>query len=344
MFVPQKRTFAFRLTRKQNRDILEGISRRYTATALIGLSNESDDITRSILQGTDKSEICDKLISEIDEMNEPGEVALTLWSARTNEHCGAQKALEKLIAIKPSQGGYWRTVELSWALSALSINSSQPTDETLANNISLRLLKSFDNKSCLFPHWPVGSNPSFLRKHVLCFADIVYPIQALSFYSKTFSNQRALETANLCAKRICQLQGDNGQWFWHYDIRNSRVVERYPVYSVHQDSMAPMALRAVRQAGGEDFSYAINKGLDWLIDPPEPIENPIIDRKEKVIWRKVYRREPGKFVRTTQAILSRLHPDIQLPAVDIFFKPNKIDYESRPYHMGWILYAWGTDK
>ncbi len=343
MFIPQKRFFAFRLKRKQNSDVLEGTSRRYTATVLIGLANENDDITRPIFGETDKFEICDKLISEIsetDEMSEPGEIALTLWAARVNEHQKSERVLKKLIAIKPTFGNYWRTVELSWALSALSVNSSQPTDATLADNIARRLLNSFNTESHLFPHWPVGSTSQFLRKHVLCFADIVYPIQALSFYSKTFSNPRALEVANLCAKRMCQLQGQNGQWFWHYDVRTSKVIEKYPVYSVHQDSMAPMALIALKQAGGEDFSHAIEKSLDWLIEPPEPISNPIIDKKEKIIWRKVYRREPGKFVRAVNAIFSRLHPDIRLPAADIFFKPNKIDYESRPYHMGWILSAW----
>ena len=34
---------------------------------------------------------------------------------------------------------------------------------------------------------------------------------------------------------ICTVQGNSGQRWWHYDSRTDRVVEGYPVYSVHQD-------------------------------------------------------------------------------------------------------------
>ena len=60
---------------------------------------------------------------------------------------------------------------------------------------------------------------------------------------------------------ICELQGPDGQWWWHYDTRTGKVVEGYPVYSVHQDSMAPMALLDLEDAGGPQHSEAITRGL-----------------------------------------------------------------------------------
>ena len=47
-------------------------------------------------------------------------------------------------------------------------------------------------------------------------------------------------TARPHASASCRVP--HGQWWWHYDVRDGSVVERYPVYSVHQHAMAPMAL------------------------------------------------------------------------------------------------------
>jgi len=67
-----------------------------------------------------------------------------------------------------------------------------------------------------------------------------------------------------CAEAICRMQGPSGQWWWHYDARNGRIFERYPVYAVHQDGMAPMALFALGEVARLDFSEPIYKGLAWI--------------------------------------------------------------------------------
>jgi hypothetical protein len=208
-----------------------------------------------------------------------------------------------------------------------------------AERIADVLIGSFRQESGLFPHVPAEKGLSVLRAHVSCFADFVYPIQAMSYYYQATGDTRAAKVACRCADRMCQLQGPQGQWWWHFDIRTGRVVERYPVYSVHQDSMAPMALFALAKACSQDYSESIAKGLRWLANPLE-IPGTLIDTEWNVIWRKVARREPGRLVRGLQATASRLHPAIRIPAVDVAFPPNSIDYESRPYHMGWILYVW----
>ena len=103
--------------------------------------------------------------------------------------------------------------------------------------------------------------------------------------------------------------------------------------------MAPMALFDLQDAGGGDYGAAIDRGVSWLLAPPE-IPGSLVDRERGVIWRKVARREPGKLTRSLQAAASRLHPRLRAPGVDWVFPAGKVDYESRPYHMGWLLYAW----
>ena len=47
-------------------------------------------------------------------------------------------------------------------------------------------------------------------------------------------------------------------------LSTGRVVNRYPVFSVHQHAMGPMMLFAAADASGFDFSEAIYKGLAWI--------------------------------------------------------------------------------
>jgi hypothetical protein len=138
---------------------------------------------------------------------------------------------------------------------------------------------------------------------------------------------------------MCTMQGPEGQWWWHYDVRTGRLIEGYPVYAVHQEAMGPMALLALRDAGGADHADAIAKGLDWLARPPE-IPGSLIDTQTGIIWRKVARHEPFKVTRTAQALASRLHPSLRVPGLGWVARPGWVDYECRPYEMGWILHAW----
>ncbi|MEA3225018.1 MAG: hypothetical protein U9Q07_03645 [Planctomycetota bacterium] len=342
MYRPQEQLFAFRLRKSGQSEVLEGVSRRYTATALIGLAGEDRDITAEVLGSHSPGDICGRLIADIEKSQELGELALTTWAARMLRHPHANKAVEMLRKMEPVSRVY-PTVELAWALTALAIDGSKTTDMALAEKTADTLTARFRQKSRVFSHSPAKKGLSALRAHVSCFADFVYPIQALSYYHKAAGDAKAAEIARDCAERMCQLQGPEGQWWWHFDVRTGRMVEQYPVYSVHQDSMAPMALFALAETSGHDHSESIERGLRWLVNPQEKIDS-LIDPKRNVIWRKVARHEPNKLVRGLQATASRVHPAIRLPALDTIFPPNVIDYETRPYHMGWILHAWPTTR
>jgi hypothetical protein len=139
------------------------------------------------------------------------------------------------------------------------------------------------------------------------------------------------------------VQGTAGQWWWHYDVRTGRVVEGYPVYTVHQDAMGPMALFALREAGGPDHGASVLRGLGWMSGSPELHGGSLVDPAVGLVWRKVARREPGKLARSLQALASRAHPGLRLPGLDGLLPPGAIDYETRPYEAGWLLYAYPRD-
>ncbi len=333
--------FAFRLRRDGRDTVLEGISRRYTAIVLIGLANETKENIASILHGRAVHDVCGELLASVDQVDDLGEVALVLWAARASRHPDTARALVQLKRLQPEKARF-PTVELAWCLHALLIGEQERMDVALVESLAGRLMNSFRPDSGLFPHWPADVRVSSWRAHVACFADQVYPIQVLARYYGVAGDSRVKTIASRCAERICALQGEAGQWWWHYDARTGRVLEGYPVYSVHQDAMAPMALLALEKTCGMSCQKAIEKGLDWLMAPPET-EQALWDVGLDIIWRKVARHEPGKLVRALQATASRAHPRLRLP-VNRLFPPGFIDYESRPYHMGWILHAWGKGE
>jgi hypothetical protein len=228
------------------------------------------------------------------------------------------------------------TVELAWVLSALAAAQREPE---WAAAVRDRLLGAFSAAAGVFPHRVGPGAGGGLRGHVACFADQVYPIQALARHHRAVGDAGGLAAAARCAERICEQQGGAGQWWWHYDARTGRVIEGYPVYSVHQDAMGPMALLDLAEAGGPDFADAVRRGVDWMREAPE-LGVCLVDESERVIWRKVARSDPRKLVRALRAGASRLHPQLRLGWLDAAFPPNAVDWESRPYHLGWVLHTW----
>ncbi len=341
MYLPDEKLFVFRLRKNGKEIVREGMSRRYTAVALIGLAGEGESVSSSVLGGHTPHEVSARLVRDIQRVDNLGDVALTLWALTSVNFPDRQPVLERLMAFRSSERSY-PTVEIAWAISALCVDSKAAVGD-LRERLARRLLSSFVKPSGMFPH-VIGEKSGGLRSHVTCFADLVYPIQALALYFRLSEDTAATKAALQCAHRICQRQGPAGQWWWHYDCRTGDVIEPYPVYAIHQDAMAPMALFALQDATGEDFTSGVKRGLTWLAHAPELGEDSLIDGDAGIVWRKVGRREPGKLSRYAQAVTTRVHSGIRVPGLDRIFPPRAIDYEDRPYHPGWLLYAWPQSR
>jgi hypothetical protein len=340
MYRQDQRLFVFCLRRGDGGVVSEGLSQRYTAMTLIGLAQESEAVTRSVLGEHHPHDVCERLAQRLRDTNSLGDVAVILWAMRAVAYPHRREAAQRLLELRPVERAH-PTVELSWALDA-AVRDFESVGAGVADRLAERLLASFNPRSALFPH-VLGEGSFALRPHVVCFADCVYPIHALANYSRVSGSQQALDAASRCAEQICRLQGAEGQWWWQYDRRTGDILERYPVYAVHQDAMAPMALIALKEAGGPAFDRAMKKGLDWLQHAPE-INASLIDENADLIWRKVARREPGKLTRYIQGVTRRFSPSLSMPGLDRLFPPRAVDYEDRPYHLGWLLYAWPEER
>ena len=338
MFRTDQRAFAYTCRRHgKGAPRLEGTSPRYGAIVLLGAHKLEDEAQRPIFGGELAADFCTRLIAALGEVRSLGDVALATWAAAELKHPDLGVALERLRTLAEESAP--PTVETAWVLSALVAASHQFDTAADAQFIRHRLTCAFAPEAGVFSHLIDPNRGGCYRSHVSNFADQVYPIQALSRYHSAFGDTEALATADRCAGELCGLQGKAGQWWWHYDARTGAVIEGYPVYSVHQDAMGPMALLDLLDAGGTDHSDAIQKGLQWIDSAPEIASSLIVDDLA-LVWRKVARREPGKLVRSVRAVVSRINENLRWRWLDVVFPPGAIDYECRPYHLGWILYAW----
>lgn len=315
----------------------EGDSLRYATNVALGVSFLDMAEQRRILGGRTATELALQCAGRARCCDDPGAVALAAWTAAEASDIHVAPLFDRLTDLLGSAAPV-ATVDCSWALLAATAASHLADTQPLALVARDRLLAA-QGPSGLFPHHLPARSSGRLRAHIGCFADQVYSTQGLARLSLICRDPAALAAAEACAAAICRLQGPEGEWWWHYDTRTGTVVEGYPVYSVHQHAMAPMALLDLREAGGADHIAALVKGLAWL-DGRNGSGRSLVSERDNVIWRKVARREPKKLVRAVSAATTALMPGLRLPGLDAIFPPGRIDHECRPYELGWLLYAW----
>ncbi len=314
----------------------EGVSDRYGWIVLLGVRRLDSERQRCIL-GTTAAELASRQAAGVDEDTDLADLALATWATSEMSTPGAGRIADLLVR-RLMTGPDASTVSAAWALSAL-LAAGRFDDAGFA----YRGLLAASCESGLFSHALQPARQPRHRRHVACFADQVYPLQALARYAVATGDAHALAVAQRCADRICALQGPQGQWWWHYDVRTGKVVEGFPVYSVHQASMAPMALLDLELAGGNGHLQSIGRGLTWLADPPET-KHLLIDERAGVVWRKIGRREPvRKSVRGLRSATTAIHPQLRLSQLDRVCPPGVIDHETRPYELGWSLMTWLGD-
>jgi hypothetical protein len=337
MLDPQTNLFCYRLKKTARGLIREGLSRRYTMICLLGIYQAK----RAGMQlPIDCSGILQSLVSNADWIRDLGDLGLLLWvySLYYPERL-AQVAIDLDVTnalARYSGGKERRTVDLAWFLSGLThwglaSEQSIPDLRRLATK-TYHLLINNQSRSGIFGHLARhGGLAGAARSRIGCFADQVYPIYALSRFAHAFQLEEAAKQALACAEAICDAQGPLGQWWWHYDSVSGRVVGKYPVFSVHQDGMAPMALFALSEVVGRDLSFWIEKGLLWICGHNE-LGFDFRDTTAETIWRSAYREDYKRYWTTAIALLTQGGDGGN-------YGDLKIRFECRPYHFGWLLYA-----
>jgi hypothetical protein len=337
MFDRARNLFWDRVVRTERGVVPVGFSVRYTLISILGLHRAQEFADG---RGIDIQGVLAGLLRDTRWVDSLGDLGLLLWACAeaAPELCreiGSRFDLARVLSrFHDARQG--RTVEIAWFLSGLSQLHFVDADPTRLRDVAMEtyaILKQNQDDSGLFSHVAERKSVAgLLRGRVGTFADQVYPIHALAKFSQSFGVPKAAERALDCALTLCELQGPFGQWWWHYDSATGKVLGRYPVYSVHQDGMAPLALFAIGDAVQSDFRPWISKGLRWIFGDNE-LEEDLRDDSSHMIWGGVRRSDSFRPVDSILELLSlrednRRHKEFALMS------------ECSPYHLGWLLYAW----
>lgn len=315
-----------------------------TAICLIGISRANLDPR---LLGVSIQKTLDASYDLIRSNKYQGGFGLVLWANAVNNgldidtlqfRCGIS-----LNNIKKFNAAL-TTMEVAWLASGLAHEYKRKGgDETLKllnETVEELIHNRYQSNTHTVCHAGAKPSPSHaLRRWIANFADQVYTIQALAFAAKITKNEKALEVAEQLADKMVELQGDKGQWWWHYDARKGTVPQGYSVYSVHQHGMAPMALAAVTSAGGKSYNKAKAMSRQWFED--NEIDAQLIDEEHKTIWRSIEYsenrlNEVSRKARSLLGIAQNQSPD-KAPEL-------ALNYETRPYEWAWCQYAGAIER
>jgi hypothetical protein len=313
-----------------------------TAISLIGLSRASVGPGRI---GIDVARTLDALIAHAASRQCRGALGLLFWANRVTDGPKPAVVLAR-CGWSLDDVAVWTeplsTMEVAWLLAGLAHElACAPSDALQRAFRATRtaLLDRFLTPTRTFVHATTRARPHRrVRRWVANFADQIYSIQALVLASMLENDGASLEVAALAAEQLVALQGSMGQWWWHYNARDGGVAQAYPVYSVHQYGMAPMALRSLAIAGGPAHNQAITNSRRWLGE--NELQASLIDRAAGTVWRAIEINEGflPRQLRRGRSILGHKPPHPPMPT------RLRVNRETRPYEWAWFLFAAALDR
>lgn len=340
MLDPEKHLFCAVYHQTKNGMLRERVSPRYTMMALLGLHRYERSGLHSPVP---IAPVLDALLNDTSWIGSAGDLGLLLWTCaelvpdRVPElyrKIKAQNALERFL-----DGRQGRTMEVAWYLIGiaccyLSGHAYLPGLAEQAE-VARRILECNCGISGVYGHLSRSSSlAGYIRGRIGSFADQVYPTIAFARLSDALHDGKARQMALRTAEKMCELQGQFGEWCWQYDSMSGKVVSRYPVYSVHQHAMGPMMLMAAGEVTGFDFSKAIDKSRAWISGNNE-LHKDFVEPSLGLVWRCIYLDSVETY---TDAALRFFR--LRCGAADA--KRLKVRYECRPYELGWLLYAFAA--
>jgi hypothetical protein len=176
------------------------------------------------------------------------------------------------------------------------------------------------------------------RRRIVSFGALTYFLRSLSEAASALEDANADRLFRAGVQQALALQGPAGDWPWMIDPLSGRALDRYPVFAVHQDSMAMLFLLPSLERGLPGVEQAIDRSLDWALGRNELGISMYVDDPVFFAYRSIERRERAPRARryarsSVNALTGRSAQSLSASAL-------RLNPECRSYHLGWILYAW----
>jgi hypothetical protein len=173
------------------------------------------------------------------------------------------------------------------------------------------------------------------RRHLVSFGSLVYFLRAIYEAAVTLGDADAMQLFERGVDKALALQGPDGEWPWMLDNRTGGMVDPYPVFTVHQDSMAMLFLHPAENCGLARSSDAIERSVAWIFGANE-LGVQMFAERPFFAYRSIERDESlSRLRRYARSMRPRRTRSKSWPLAGV-----RRNFECRSYHLGWLLYVW----
>jgi len=311
---------------------------RYTINSLLGLHRAERFGEADLVPGATAAMVerfLELHLASITNQADLGLLLLLLVEAERDEAACREVVarLEHSLADRPPAG--LAIQEVAWMLWGASAAARAGTAgaEELARSLFATMDERFvDPFSLLATH-----SLSRYRRDIVSFGAIVYFLRSAYEYGTLTGDSRASRLFGHGVRAMLGIQGPQGQWPWMISSQTGIPLDFYPVFGVHQDSMAMLFLLPALDDGLVDVEEVIRRSLDWSLGDNELGES-MYGEGTFFAYRSIHRAQ--RLVRHRRYARSLARSIVQRPGA--IAKPGQltVNTECRSYHLGWILFAW----
>jgi len=257
---------------------------------------------------------------------------LVLLAATDPSHPAAGRSLDRIERALSGDGPIRLNMQdLAWMLWGTSSWSDNGQAAGLAERLFDLIRIHFVHAGSGLPRHSVAR----YRAHTVSFGSIVYFLRAIYAYAEAFDSNTARALFTTGVRRVLPIQGADGGWPWMIDVRTGVPFDLYPIFTVHQDSMAMLFLFPAEDHGIPHAPEAIERSLRWNFGHNELHARMVQTSPYPWIYRSIERSE--RWPRARRYLRALGSPPTVQPTRS---RSIRINSECRSYHLGWVLYAW----
>jgi hypothetical protein len=257
---------------------------------------------------------------------------LVLLAAVDPSHPAADRSLDRIEgALTDHLSRRLNVQDLAWMLWGTSAWSKNGRAAALAERLFEVIRSRFVHTGSGLPRHSVAR----YRAHTVSFGSIVYFLRAMYEYSQAFESDAARQIFTTGVARVLALQEADGGWPWMVDARTGVPFDLYPIFTVHQDSMAMLFLFPAEDCSIPHVTEAIRRSIRWNLGHNELNAKLVHAEPYPWIYRSIERSE--RWPRARRYLRSVGPARIGPPAHS---RRIRVNAECRSYHLGWVLYAW----
>ena len=316
-------------------DYANPIATRYTINTLLGLLEAARSERLGISPG-DVQPLAEAFLRrEAELVSLPADHGLvTLLIAELDG--GSDRLRAHVRALGGILGHAGEMQDLAWILwgAAGAARAGAPGAEDVVRDALARITAELVDEGSGLPRHTSARH----RRNVVSFGALVYFLRAMHEAAQTLGDERAQELFDAGVARAVALQGPLGEWPWMIDSRSGIPFDAYPVFAVHQDSMAMLFLHPALDRGLPGAGEAIGRSVPWVFGANELL-TPMFVERPFFAYRSIERAESAPRLRRGLRSLGRRPAS---PAAVTGAQRIRINDECRSYHLGWILYVWSN--